>query len=127
MARVTFGQEDILRAKLLTPGWYPVIVKKYSEEQAGTDGSALYVWELVVESGSFANVPLRYQVSEKALGMGIEFLEACGFEVKQGVPLEIGEKQLGKKIDGFVQRGEYKGRGNNQLVSFRKRKEVSQG
>lgn len=126
MARVTFTQEDILRSKLITPGWQDLLVKKYSEEQAGTDGSALYVWEIVVEGGAFNGVPIRYQLSEKAMGMGVEFLEACGIEIKPGVAIEL-DKTLGKKISGFVQRGEYKGKGNNQLVSFKKRKEVSQG
>ena len=122
MAKVTFTQQDILRSKLLPPAWYPMFVKSFSEEQAGTDGSALYVYEIIIEGGSFNGVPVRYQVSEKALGMGIEFLEACGIPVQTGVQIEL-EKAVGKKIEGFVQRREYKGRGNNQLVSFRKRKE----
>src|ERR1700691_3002436 len=120
MARVTFGNDDILRSKLLTPGWYPVRVHNVEEQQASTDGSALYVFELKVEGGPFAGVPLRNQISEKALGMGIEFIECCGFEVKPGVPLEL-DKLVGKAVDAFVQRGEYKGKPNNQVVSFRKR------
>jgi len=126
MARVTFSQDDILRSKLLPPGWYPMLVKSFSEEQAGTDGSALYVWSVIVDGGPFNGVPVRFQVSEKALGMGIEFLEASGYEVKAGVPLEL-DKVVGKKLEGFVQRGEYKGKPNNQLVSFRKRKEGGVG
>lgn len=122
MARVTFTQEDILRAKLLPPNWYSMIVAKYQEDVAGTDGSALYVYEIKIDGGPFNGVPIRYQISEKAQGMGIEFFEACGNEVKIGVSLEY-DKQVGKKIDGFVQRSEYKGRGKNEIVSFRKRKE----
>ena len=122
MARVTFTQEDILRSKLVKPGWYPVLVSKFTEDTAGTDGSALFVYELKIESGSYKDVPLRFQVSEKALGMGIEFVEACGFAVVAGQPMEL-EKCLGKHIDAFVQRGEYKFKGNNQAVSFRKRQE----
>src|SRR5437867_8793882 len=51
-----------------------------------------------------------------ALGMGIEFLETCGIEVKPGIALDL-EKVVGRKVDAYVQRGEYKGRGNNQVVS----------
>lgn len=120
MARVTFTNDDILRAKLLPPAWYPLLAKKFSEEAAGTDGSALYVWELIVQGGPFNGVPLRFQVSEKALGMGIEFLEACGIPVLPGQPIEL-EKTVGKQIDGYSQKGEYKGRPQNTLVSFRKR------
>lgn len=119
MARVTFSQEDILRGKLVTPGWYPMLVKSFSEEQAGTDGSALYVYSIVIDGGPFDKVPVRFQISEKALGMGTELIEACGFEVKAGVPIEL-DKMVGKKVEGFVQRGEFKGRGKNEIVSFRK-------
>jgi len=123
MARVTFTQEDINRSKLVAPGWYPLKVTKFSEEQAGTDGSALYVYECKITSGPFKDVPLRYQVSEKAMGMGVDFVEACGFPVQAGVPLEL-EKCVGKDIEGFIQRGEYNGRPQNQLVQFRKVKIV---
>lgn len=128
MARVTFTQDDLLKSKLVSPGWYSVLVKEYTQEQAGTDGSDLYVYSIVIDQPGtpFNNVPIRFQVSEKALGMGIELFEACGMDVKPGVPLET-EKCVGKKIDGFVQRGEYKGRGKNEFVSFKKRKELSQG
>lgn len=121
MARVTFSSDDILRSKLLPPGFYPILVKSFATEQAGTDGSDLYVYEIRVDGGEYSGVPIRFQISEKALGMGIEFLESCGIEVKQGVPVEL-DKVVGKKLDGFVQRGNYKGRDNNSLVSFRQRK-----
>lgn len=121
MARVTLSQQDILRSKLVAPGWYPLLVKSHSEEAAGTDGSALYVYELIIEDGAFKGVPIRFQVSEKALGMGIEFWEASGVPVTPGVAIET-DKAVGKKVEGFIQRGEYKGKGNNQAVSFRKPK-----
>ena len=120
MAKVTFTNEDILRAKLVPPNFYPLVVKSFSEEQAGTDGSALYVYDIRIEIGPYAGVPIRYQISEKAEGMGIEFFEACGNEVKAGIPFEY-DKQVGKKMDGFVQRGEFKGRPKNEIVAFRKR------
>jgi len=121
MPKVTFSQGDILRAKLLPPGWYPMVVTKYTLEQAGTDGSDLHVYEVKVDGGAFDKVPLRFQVSEKALGMGIEFLECSGQQIQPGVQIEM-EQPVGKKLDGYVQRGEYKGRPNNQVVSFRIRK-----
>lgn len=120
MPRATYNAEDILRAKLVPPAWYPLLVKEFSEEQASTDGSALYVYKIVIDGGTFNGVPIRYQISEKAEGMGIEFMEACGNEIKAGVSVDY-EKQVGKRIEGYVQRGEYKGKGNNQLVAFRKR------
>ena len=123
MARVTFSQEDINRSKLVAPGWYPLKVTKFQEDQAGTDGSALYVYEVKINAGPFKDVPMRYQISEKAIGMGVDFVEACGFPVQAGVPLEL-EKCVGKDIEGFVQRGEYNGRPQNNLVQFRKPKGI---
>lgn len=127
MARVTFTNEDILRAKLLPPKWYPIVVSKYNLEQAGTDGSDLHVYELKVEEGDGKGVPIRFQISEKALGMGVEFLEACGTQVIAGQPVDLGEQQVGKKLDCFVQRGEYKGKPQNNPVQFRKRQAATQG
>jgi hypothetical protein len=123
-SRVTFSTDDILRSKIVPPGWYSLLVKSMSEEQAGTDGSDLYVYRLIVQGGGdpkqgdVKGVPLRFQISEKGLSFGVEFLQACGQEVKNGVPVELA-KVVGANIEGFVQRGEYKGRPTNELVSFR--------
>ena len=83
------------------------------------------MYEVKILEGNFKDVPVRFQVSEKAMGMGAEFWEACGLEVKPGVPMEI-EKVVGKIIDGYVQRGEYKNKPNNQLVQFRKNANAAQ-
>jgi hypothetical protein len=117
-SRVTFSTDDILRSKIIPPGWYDLLVKSMSEEQAGTDGSDLFVYKVIVQSGDMQGVPLRFQISEKGLSFGVEFLQACGQEIKNGVPVELA-KVVGANIEGFVQRGEYKGRPTNELVSFR--------
>jgi len=122
--KMTFSQQDILRSKLLPPGWYPLLVKSMAEEQAGTDGSDLFVYDCRVETGPFKDVPLRFQISEKAPGFGIDFFEACGNVIQPGVQQDMGIP-VGKHIDGYVQRGEYKGRPNNNLVAFRMRKTES--
>lgn len=124
MARVTFGNDDILRAKLVPPGKYKMRVKTFEEQAAGTDGSALYVYMLeITAEGPFKGVQIRYQISEKALGMGIEFLEAVGIEIKPGVAVNLEDAGKGnKEFEGIVQRGEYNGRGNNQVVGFAKLK-----
>ncbi len=121
MARITFTSDDLLRAKLLPPGWYPVLVKSYEEQQAGTDGSTNHVFTLTVDGGQFSGVPIRLLGNEKGyFPEFVEFISITIPDIKQGVPFET-EKLVGKKLDGFVQRSEYKGRPQNQFVSFRNR------
>ena len=117
MARVTITQDNMERSKIIPPGKYIVLVSNATEETAGTDGSSLFVYELKVDEGVNKGVAMRYQVSEKAEGMGYEFWEACGFEIKPGVVLDPTSFK-GKRCGCFVQRGEYKGRPQNQPVSF---------
>lgn len=117
MARVTITQENLDRSKIIPPGKYLVEVSNYSEEQAGTDGSALYVYELRIAEGASKGVVMRFQVSEKAEGMGYEFWEACGFKVAPGAVLDPASFK-GKKVGCQVQRGEYKGKPQNVPVSF---------
>jgi hypothetical protein len=118
MSLVTFSKTDILKNMLLKPGWYTVLVKDYEKQQAGTDGSDLHVYSLVVQGGEFDGVPLRQQISEKAMGFGIDFVQACGIEIVAGQQIDLSE-MVGKEIDCFVQRGEYKGKPQNQAVDFR--------
>ncbi|MEX0595359.1 MAG: hypothetical protein WD512_02585 [Candidatus Paceibacterota bacterium] len=122
MPRVNMTQDDLLRSKLLTPGWYTVFVKDLEEKTAGTDGSALYVYHLRVEENvkgdkSIAGVPLRFQISEKAIGMAMPILAACGWKATAG-SVEL-KDCLNKHIQAFVQRGEYNGRPQNEIVDFR--------
>ena len=42
-------------------------------------GVILYVYQLKVSEGKFKGVTMRYQISEKAEGMGYEFWAALGF------------------------------------------------
>lgn len=117
MARVTITQENLDRSRIIPPGKYLIEVAEYAEEQAGTDGSALYVYGLKINDGPHKGVMMRFQVSEKAEGMGYEFWEACGLNVKPGSALDPADAK-GKKCGCQVIRGEYKGKPQNVPVSF---------
>ena len=119
MARVTITQDDMDRSRIINPGKYLINVADYEEQAAGTDGSALYVYQLRVAEGKEKGTIMRYQVSEKAVGMGIEFWEACGAKIAAGSPLDPAFAK-GKTCFAFVQRGEYKGKPQNVPVSFAK-------
>lgn len=119
MPRVNITQDDLLRSKLLSPKWYNVLVRELEEAAAGTDGSALYIYHLRVEGPEpeVIGVPLRFQVSEKAIGMAMPLLLATGWKAGPG-SVEL-KDAVGKHIQAFVQRGEYNGRPQNQVVDFR--------
>lgn len=117
MARVIITQEDKDRSRIVVPGKYLVEVSGYEETESKGDGSALYVYELKIYEGKEKGVVMRFQVSEKAVGMGDEFWTACGLDTSPGKSLDPADAK-GKKIGCQVQRGEYNGRPQNKPVSF---------
>jgi len=121
-------REDMLRSKVLDPGWYPVIIKKVSQEKAKSDGGqSTNTWiDMTVlggpdqQDGSRPNdTPLRRCFSEKAPGFIIPYLQACGASVKtEGGNYDI-EKSIGKKIQAYVKNRLWEGNLQNDVVDFR--------
>jgi|SRR5688572_19114482 len=124
---ITVTAKDALRAKQITPGWREGIVVSYTPKVAGTDGSALHVFGIEVADGGL-QVPLKdYQLSEKAISMGKNFLIACGFPKTEWDKLEKGEEGsaqidpsscVNKKIKVFVSNTTFQGRINNEATDF---------
>jgi hypothetical protein len=125
MGRITLTKEDIMKVKIVIPGWYQILCKTYEQQQAGTDGSDLHVWQFQIEGDSpYAGVIVRLSASEKFYSNEVvEFLEVAG-QLKPGVPIEA-DKLVGTHLEGYIQRGEYKGRPQNQFVGFRKSQKVN--
>lgn len=124
---ITVTAKDALRAKQITPGWREGIVTAYTPKVAGTDGSALYVFGIEVNDSGLM-VPLKdFQLSEKAISMGKNFLIACGFPKEEWDKLERGEATsqqidptavVGKKLKVFVSNTTYQGRISNEATDF---------
>jgi hypothetical protein len=124
---ITVTAKDALRAKQITPGWREGVVTSYTPKVAGTDGSALFVFGIEVNDAGLM-VPLKdYQLSEKAISMGKNFLIACGFPKGEWEKLERGEEGsqqidpsalVNKKIKVFVSNTSYQGRINNEATDF---------
>lgn len=124
---ITVTAKDALRAKQIVPGWKEGIVTSYTPKVAGTDGSALHVFGIEVDDSGL-QVPLKdYQLSEKAISMGKNFLIACGFPKDQWAKLERGEETasqvdpnscVGKKIKVFVSNTNYQGKISNEATDF---------
>lgn len=111
---------DVLRSKIVRPGWYELEITDYTEKPAKDKLSMTYRFDFSITEGDFANVPLQKVYSEKALGMMIGLLKALGYEVsEEGGTFELEANQLkGKKIKGKVQNKEYEGKPQNEITDF---------
>lgn len=124
---ITVTAKDALRAKTIKPQFYEGTVVSYTPKTANTDGSALYVFGIEVNDSGLM-VPIKdYQISEKSVSMGKNFLIACGFPKEEWEKLERGEvgaQQIdpndcvGKKLKVFVSNTIFNGRINNEATDF---------
>ncbi len=123
---ITINQKDALRAKVLPPGWQVCIVERYEQRQAGTDGSTLHCYEIIVDEGQFKGVPLNdLVISEKAVGMGKNFFLACGMprelwdKAEKGEAVQFDERAPeGKRIKVMVKPEAYQNRMLNKATDF---------
>src|SRR5690242_13962949 len=98
-------REDMLRSKVLDPGWYRVKIKKVYQKIAN-DNESMNTWvELVVVAGpaqrdgsKVVDTPLKRCFSEKAPGFIVPFLQALGVTVTEnGGDFDI-EKTVGREL-----------------------------
>ena len=114
---------DILRSKLVTPGWQPIEVVKISLEPAKSDGgkSMNHVLDHVITEGEFAGVPLRDWINEKAAGTGLAYLKGCGFKITDaGGDFDL-DKTKGKKLMAHVETKEFGSRFTNSVTDYQPR------
>lgn len=115
----SISREDMLRSKVVEPGWYNCIIKGVSQEAASTDGSTNTIVDFVVIDGPQKDVPLRRYFSEKAPGFAVNFFKACGAQIgEQGATFDV-EKSIGRKMQVFVKNEEYGGSMRNRVEDFR--------
>lgn len=124
---ITVTAKDALRAKTLKPMWYPGVVVAYTPKTANSDGSALHVFSIEVNDSGLLTPIKDYQISEKAVSMGKNFLLACGFPKEEWEKLERGESGamdidpnscVGKHIQVFVSNTMFNNRINNEATDF---------
>ncbi len=123
MPVIDFSQDDLLRGKLVTPGWYVVELGAFTQKLAKSGESNNYIFEdskIVknAETGSeeFAGVPLNILFSghPKAKGFMVGFFSALGADIKPGSRLNL-ENAAGKQIEVFVDNDIYEGRTVNRI------------
>lgn len=127
MPTVEFTRTDILRGKVLEPGWYPMEVKSVTEEVSSKGDSTNYVVELeVLSPAHVVGTPLKVYFNEKAKGRMIPFVNACGADVNDKTvsvekPMAIDiDKCVNKKVQGYVKNETYDGRTINKVEDWRR-------
>lgn len=120
MPIIGFSDRDILRGKVLTPGWYRVRIEGIGEAPSKDGGSTNYPVEATVlrnaEDGStdFAGVPIDWNFNSKAIGFATGFLTARGYEVASGKRYELAN-EAGKEIEVFIENELYQGNMKNRV------------
>ncbi len=113
-------REDLLRSKLVTPGWYDAKVVTVEQVPAKTDGSTNTNVEIRILGGGFEGVLIKRTFSEKAPSFAISFIEAVtGKPIgADGGQFDI-EKSVDVKLKAYIKNEEYQNRMVNRAEDFR--------
>ena len=123
MPVVSFSDRDLLRGKVITPGWYRVRVESVGEAPAKASDkgpSTNYPVEGTVlfngDNGGteFANTPIDWNFNSKAIGFAVGFLKAFGVEVKSGVRFDLKSAE-GRELDVYIENDTYQNRLVNRV------------
>jgi hypothetical protein len=120
MPIIGFTDRDILRGKVITPGWYRVKIEGVGEAPSKDGGSTNYPVEATTlknaddGSSDFTGVPLDWNFNSKAIGFATGFLAALGVDVKAGQRYDLANS-AGKEIEVFVENDTYQGRLVNRV------------
>ncbi len=123
MPVVSFSDRDLLRGKVITPGWYRVLINAVGEAPAKASEkgpSTNYPVEATVQFNGdtgdkeFAGVPLDWNFNSKAIGLAVGFLQAFGVDFKSGVRFDLKSAE-GRALDVFVENDTYQGRLVNRV------------
>ena len=115
-----FTEEDLAMGKLVEPGWWPTVVHKVTDT-SDKEGADLCKIQLKIrKEGDSNGVLLFTQFSEKGIGFARPFIEAItGKKLAKDDAVNITDKIVGRELEVYVQRGEYKGRPKNEIVDYR--------
>ena len=120
---VSFSDSDMLRNKIIPPGWYVIEIqgfRTWSPSKAGDSDNFFY--ENIVEKNAdtgdtdMAGVPIEIMFNSKPKAKGfIEgFLRAMGVDVQANARYDL-ESAVGKKLEVFIENDTYNGRIVNKI------------
>jgi len=120
MPKIKFTEKDLLRGKIITPGWYLVNVDDVGEAPSKDGGSTNYpVSATVIKNADdgdtqFAGVPVEWNFNSKAIGFAQGFLASFGVDVQAAKNYDLAHA-VNKQIEVFIETGEWQGRLKNQV------------
>ena len=123
MPVISFSQRDLMRGKIITPGWYRVRIEAVGESPAKTSEkgpSTNYPVEATIQFNgdtgetTFSGVPLDWNFNSKAIGFAVGYLQSFGVDVKAGTRFDLKSSE-GLEIDVFVENDTWQGRLVNRV------------
>lgn len=123
MPVISFSDRDLLRGKIITPGWYRVRIESIGEapaKQSEKGPSTNYPVEATIKFNGdtgdveFTGVPVDWNFNSKAIGFAVGFLQAFGVDVKAGTRFDLKSAE-GREIDVFVENDTYQNRLVNRV------------
>lgn len=119
----SISKEDMMRSKLVSPGWYLCNIKNITSGPGKNDPQSTTITiELIIKDGvdkSAIGVPLTYWVSEKAAGLAVAFVEAAtGKKLPDdGINFNF-ENCQGRDIKVYVKNDKWNNRMTNKCEDF---------
>ena len=116
--RVKITAEDLLKSKIVPPGWYTAEIKQCDEKPANTDKSQNWTYHFVITEGDYKGVKIYKTFNEKAAGRFVPLLKALGTTVpKEGTDFDP-QRLIGKTLRINVVNELYLGDMKNQIAEF---------
>ena len=118
MTMISFSDSDILRNKIVEPGWYVLNIEGHRTWSPTKDGQSNNChMETVIEKNSdngstdFSGVPIELQFNDKPKARGfIEgFLRGLGVDIQSNTRYDL-NSAVGKKIEAYIENDTYNGR-----------------
>ena len=123
MTTISFSDSDLLRNKIIEPGWYLLDIQGYRTWTPTKDGQSNNChYECVVKQNAdtgdttYAGCPIELQFNDKPKARGFleGFLRGLGEEVVANKRYEL-EAAVGRKIEAFIENDPFNGRVINRV------------
>jgi hypothetical protein len=120
MPKITISKEDLLRGKVLDPGWYAVSISDVQDKTSKKgDSINTTVFFDVIQEGPFTGCKLFRLFNEKAPGFAIPFIEAItGKKLEEEGTYDL-KAAIGRQIMVYVKNEIYEGAMQNRVEGFR--------
>lgn len=124
--KLTITREDLLKSKILEPGWYKVKINDVAVKEAKTDGSTVYNLEMTVIGGpsqkdgvSPVGIKVFRTYSEKAPGFAVKLFQALGAKIdpEKGAEVDFAGT-VGRELGAYIKNDLYKGVMKNVVEDF---------